>query len=93
MAVQKAGLHKTVSASKAIFLSNTAQNRYGRRQPYRSDFSCLVPKIFAFEVLCSFATWIFPFNKESPRGNTLCISRGYCAVKGEKTGAKPNNVL
>jgi hypothetical protein len=60
----KAGLHKTASASKAIFLSNTAKNRYGRRQPYHSDFSCLGLKIFPFEVLCSFVSWIFSFNKE-----------------------------
>ena len=40
----KAGLHKTVSASKETFLSNTAQKRYGRRQPYHSAFSCLGEK-------------------------------------------------
>ena len=89
----KAGLHKTVSASKAIFFTNTAKNRYGRRQPYHSDFSCLRVKIFPFEVLCSFAAWIFPCNKKYPRRNTSCISRGYSKVTGEKTAAKPNNVL
>ena len=61
---RKAGLHKTVSASKAIFLFNTAQYRYGRRQPYHSDFSCLEIKIFTFEVLCSFAIGIFRGSKE-----------------------------
>jgi hypothetical protein len=67
---EKAELHKTVSASKAIFLSNTAQNRYGRHQPCHSDFSCLIIKNFAFEVLCSFATGIFPCYKETNRGKT-----------------------
>ena len=37
----RARLRKTVSASKSIFLPNTAKNRYGRRQPCRSGFSCL----------------------------------------------------
>ena len=56
---KKAGLHKTVSASKSIFLSNTAKKRYGRRQPYHSVSSCLGRKILAFEVRCSFVPWIF----------------------------------
>ena len=88
-----AGFHKTVSASKSIFLPNTAKNRYGRRQPYRSGFSCLAGKIFAFEVLCSFATWIFSWNKEYFCRNAYCILRKYSEVTREKTGSKPNNVL
>ena len=90
---RKAGLHKTLSASKAIFLSNTAQKCYGRRQPYHSTFSCLGIKIFTFEMLCSFATWVFLCGKECTRRNTLCISRGYSDATEKKTGAKPNNVL
>ena len=61
---RKAGIPKTVSASKPIFFANTAKNRYGRRQPCHSDFSCLCIKIFTFEVLRSFAAWIFACNKE-----------------------------
>ena len=59
-----AGLHKTVFASKAIFLPNTSKKCYGRRQPYHSIFICLVVKIFAFEVFHSFAPWIFFCDKE-----------------------------
>ena len=54
----KAGLHKTVSASKAIFFSNTAKNRYGRRQPYHSDFSCLSVKS---SLLKCFAVLLYGF--------------------------------
>ena len=54
----KAGLHKTVSASKAIFFSNTAKNRYGRRQPYHSDFSCLSVKS---SLLKCFAVFLYGF--------------------------------
>jgi hypothetical protein len=89
----KAGLRKTVSDSKGIFFTNTAQKRYGRRQPCHSAFSCLGVKIFPFELLRSFDPWIFPCGKESLCGNTLCISRSDSEATGEKTGAKPNNVL
>ena len=51
----EAGRHKTLSASKSIFLFNSAKKYYGRRQPCHSIFSCLEIKIFVFEVLCSFA--------------------------------------
>ena len=90
---RKARLHKTVSASKAIFLSNTAQKRYGRRQPYHSVFSCLAIKIFTFEVLRSFAPEIFSSNKQSPR-EILCVFQWVIAqLGGKRLGAKPNNVL
>ena len=59
-----AGLHKTVFASKAIFLPNTSKNAMVGASLTIAFLFVLMQKVFAFEVLHSFAPWIFFCDKE-----------------------------